>query len=242
MARLRMDLQYDGTDFNGWQIQPNAPSIQETIELALTKLNSNKKIAITGCGRTDAGVHAMHYVAHFDLNHDHLPDLKYKLNLILPSSINIKDIKLVHDAFHARFDATKRSYRYFISKEKSPFLNRFVYHYRHALNVQEMNKAAQNLIGRHDFESFAKHHADLSHFFCEVYHAQWTETDEQYIFEISANRFLRNMVRAVVGTLLEVGVGKISPDDVVHIRQEKSRSAAGTSVPGSGLFLWEIIY
>jgi tRNA pseudouridine38-40 synthase len=237
-----MDLQYDGTDFHGWQIQPNAPSIQATIELALTQLNGNRKIEVVGCGRTDTGVHAHHYVAHFDIEYSDLDSLKFKLNSMLPESLKINKIDLANNEFHARFDATKRTYRYFINKEKNPFQNRFAYHFRQTLNVQQMNDAAQKLVGRHDFESFAKHHSDVNNFICEVYHAEWTETAQQYIFEISANRFLRNMVRAIVGTLIDVGASKISLEQVDKIRKEKSRSAAGTSVPGCGLFLWKVDY
>lgn len=242
MARLRLDLQYDGTDFHGWQIQPNALSVQEEIETALTRLNSNQKVEIVGCGRTDAGVHAMHYVAHCDLIFEQLNDLKFKLNGMMHKGISITKIEEVHPEFHARFDATKRTYRYFIDKRNNPFNNRFAHFLRHPLNLEKMNEAAQHLLGKQDFESFAKHHSDVNNFFCEVFSAFWIETDEQYIFEISANRFLRNMVRAVVGTLVDVGLEKIEPQQIQEIIAKKNRSEAGTSVPGKGLFLWNIEY
>jgi len=242
MPRFRLDLQYDGTDFHGWQVQPNASSIQANIELALTQLNKNNQIDIVGCGRTDAGVHAMHYVAHFDFECDDIHTFKHKLNGMLPSSIAILSIAPTHDKFHARFDATRRTYRYFINKSKNPFNQRFAHYTRRELDLVAMNSAATHLIGYQDFESFAKHHSDVTNFFCQVYHALWFENEEQYIFEITANRFLRNMVRAVVGTLLEVGMGKISVDEVRSILEKKNRSDAGASVPGKGLFLWEISY
>lgn len=242
MARLRLDLQYDGTDFHGWQIQPNAPSVQESIELALNRLNGNNKVEIVGCGRTDTGVHAQHYVAHCDFDFNDLAELKFKLNGMLPVGIAITRIVQTHENFHARFDATKRTYRYFINKKKDPFTTRFAHFTRHELDIEAMNQAAYHLLGRQDFESFAKHHSDVTNHFCEVFSAFWIENEDQYIFEISANRFLRNMVRAVVGTLLEVGLHKITPPDILDIMTKKSRSAAGTSVPGKGLFLWEIEY
>lgn len=242
MARLRLELQYDGTDFHGWQMQPNAISVQEEIESALTRLNSNQKVEIVGCGRTDAGVHAMHYVAHCDLDYPNLSDLKFKLNGMIHKGISITNIEETHPDFHARFDATKRTYRYFIDKRNNPFNNRFAHFLRHPLNLEKMNDAAQHLLGKQDFESFAKHHSDVNNFFCEVFSAFWTETDEQYIFEISANRFLRNMVRAVVGTLVDVGLEKIEAQQTQEIIAKKNRSEAGTSVPGKGLFLWKIEY
>ncbi len=242
MARLRLDLQYDGTDFHGWQVQPNAVSVQEELEKALSKLNSNNAVEVVGCGRTDTGVHAMHYVAHCDFAAQDLNSLKFKLNGMLHPGIAIIDIQETHPEFHARFDATQRTYRYFINKKKDPFTVRFAHFTRHPLDLAQMNEAAKFLLGRQDFESFAKHHSDVTNHFCEVFAAFWSETETQYIFEISANRFLRNMVRAVVGTLLEVGTGKLKPEDMPKIIAKKSRSDAGTSVPGKGLFLWKIDY
>jgi len=242
MARLRIDLQYDGTDFHGWQTQPNATSVQQTIEYALSKLNSNIPTEIVGCGRTDTGVHAKHYVAHCDFEYENLDELILKMNHMLPPSIHIFEVVAAHNSFHARFDAKKRSYRYFIDKTKNPFNNKFAHYSRQILNIDAMNEAAIFLIGRHDFESFAKHHSDVNNHFCEVFKAFWSESDEQYIFEISANRFLRNMVRAIVGTLADIGLGKIEPTQIQDIISKKNRSEAGTSVPGKGLFLWEIEY
>lgn len=242
MSRLRLDLQYDGTEFCGWQIQPNGLSIQEELEQHLTKLNGQKAVQVVGCGRTDAGVHAMHYVAHCDFDSTDLEALKYKLNSMLHQAVSIIKISEIHPQFHARFDATKRTYRYFINKRKNPFNNQYAHYTRKTLDVQAMNQAAHQLLGHQDFESFAKHHSDVSNHFCEVYAAFWTETEDQYVFEISANRFLRNMVRAIVGTLLEVGLSKIPPEAIQEIIAKKNRGDAGSSVPGKGLFLWEIVY
>jgi tRNA pseudouridine38-40 synthase len=161
---------------------------------------------------------------------------------MMHKGISITKIEEAHPEFHARFDATKRTYRYFIDKRNNPFNNRFAHFLRHPLNLEKMNEAAQHLLGKQDFESFAKHHSDVNNFFCEVFSAFWIETDEQYIFEISANRFLRNMVRAVVGTLVDVGLEKIEPRQIQEIIAKKNRSEAGTSVPGKGLFLWKIEY
>jgi tRNA pseudouridine38-40 synthase len=242
MPRLKITLQYDGTDFHGWQIQPNAPSVQESIEQALTRLNSEQPIEVVGCGRTDAGVHAHHYVAHCDFETNDFDTLKFKLNGMLPKSIAILSVDQTHEDFHARFDATRRTYRYFINKAKNPFNERYAHYIRHQLDVKSMNEAAALLRGKQDFESFAKHHSDVNNFYCDVYEAFWVETEEQYIFQISANRFLRNMVRAIVGTLLDVGQGKMTPEELRTVISRKNRAFAGSSVPGKGLFLWEIDY
>lgn len=242
MPRLKITLQYDGTDFHGWQIQPNAPSVQESIEYALTRLNSNQPVEIVGCGRTDTGVHASHYVAHCDLESHELRTLKFKLNGMLPKGIAILSIDETHKDFHARFDATRRTYRYFINKTKNPFNERFAHFTRYELDMKAMNEAAALLVGTQDFESFAKHHSDVNNFYCTVFEAFWVETEEQYIFEISANRFLRNMVRAIVGTLLEVGQGRMTPEEILTVISKKNRGDAGSSVPGKGLFLWRIDY
>jgi tRNA pseudouridine38-40 synthase len=242
MPRLRIELQYDGTDFSGWQIQPNASSVQEAFEQALARLNGNEHVELVGCGRTDAGVHAKHYVAHCDLNVNDTKVLFFKLNSMLPRSISVLSIELTNAQFHARFDASKRTYRYFINKNKNPFQDRYAYYLKNQLDIAAMNHASEYLLGRQDFESFAKQHSDVRNHYCHIFSAQWTENEEQYIFEITANRFLRNMVRAIVGTLLEVGLGKNKPSHVATIIAEKNRGAAGSSVPGKGLFLWNIEY
>lgn len=242
MSRLRLDLQYDGSAFCGWQIQPNDPSIQQEIEQHLTRLNRQKPVAVVGCGRTDTGVHAWHYVAHCDFETDDLEMLKFKLNGMLHCGVSVLKISHAHPEFHARFDATRRTYRYFINRRKNPFNERYAHFISKTLDVDAMNTAAQYLLGHQDFESFAKHHSDVTNHFCLVYSAFWTESEEQYVFEISANRFLRNMVRAIVGTLLQVGIKRITPEAIPGIIAMKNRGDAGASVPGKGLFLWEIAY
>jgi tRNA pseudouridine38-40 synthase len=235
-----MQLAYDGTAYAGWQIQPNAKTVQGTIESCLTKLNANQPIQIVGCGRTDTGVHAKQYFIHFEFFEVELDQLVYKLNKMLPSDIKI--IEASYTACHTRFDAKRRTYRYFIAKEKSPFNDRFCWVYERPLSVETMNIACSYLIGQHDFASFAKGDTDVKTTLCDVYSAFWEETNEGYVFEVSANRFLRNMVRAMVGTLMEVGIGNSTPESIPIILAKKSRQEAALSVPAKGLFLWEILY
>lgn len=240
--RYFIHLAYNGTRFCGWQIQPHSPSVQETITCAISKLLGDS-ITITGAGRTDSGVHASCYYAHFETEKEFSnQDLTYKLNRILPYDIVIYSIFPVSNDIHARFSATKRTYTYSITKQKDPFHNETSYYYPKALNITTMNEAAQNLIGTHDFASFCKLHSDVSNTFCTIYTAQWTDCNETLIFTITANRFLRNMVRAIVGTLIEVGNGKISIDDFKHIIESKNRCNAGQSIPAQGLSLVNITY
>jgi len=235
-----MQLAYDGTAYAGWQIQPNVKTVQGTIESCLTKLNANQTIPIVGCGRKDTGVHARQYFIHFESLGIELDQLVYKLNKMLPSDIKI--IEASYSVCHARFDAKKRTYRYFIAKEKTPFNDRFCWVYERPLSVEAMNMACSHLIGTLDFASFAKGDTDVKTTLCEVFNASWEETNEGYVFEVSANRFLRNMVRAMVGTLMEVGIGNIEPEAIPMILAKKSRQEAALSVPAKGLFLWEILY
>ena len=238
--RVFFEIAYDGTGYCGWQIQPNAPTVQGTIEEALSKLNGNKPIGIVGCGRTDTGVHAKQYFFHVELPDFNLSEVRYKLNKMLPNDIKILDV--FYNPKHARFDAKKRTYRYLIAKEKSPFNDRFCWVYERPLSVEAMNTACTHLIGQLDFASFAKGDTDVKTTLCEVFNASWEETNEGYVFEVSANRFLRNMVRAMVGTLMEVGIGNITPEAIPIILAKKSRQEAALSVPAKGLFLWEILY
>jgi tRNA pseudouridine38-40 synthase len=241
--RLRIDLQYDGTDFFGWQIQPKEKSVQQTLQEVFTRINRNVPVDIVGCGRTDSGVHAHHYVAHLDFTYEgDLTHLRWKLNNMLPDSISILSIEQTYPTFHARFDATSRTYRYFIQQRKDPFTSTFSYLYYTHLDIDAMNEAAKHLLGAHDFTSFSKLHTDVKTNNCVVTEAFWIKEENQLVFQITANRFLRNMVRAVVGTLLLVGEGKIKPEEIVTILATKNRNAAGRSVPGNGLFLWEIGY
>ncbi len=242
--RYSIELAYNGNDFFGWQIQPRQISVQETIEKALSKLFDAKKIDIVGCGRTDTGVHAKHYIAHVDLPSKWEEEvLTYKLNRILPDSIVIYTIQKVNEDFHARFHAKARTYRYFIHTQKDPFLNNTSLYYTKTLDMDKMNKAGLLLYGKKDFTSFSKLHTDVFTNICTVSNAKWIKVNEHaFYFEITADRFLRNMVRAIVGTLLEVGEGKITPDEIKSILDKNDRCEAKMSVPAHGLFLWEISY
>lgn len=245
MQRYIFELSYNGKNYFGWQRQPRQISVQEAIENALSKLNGNQEIPVVGCGRTDSGVHAKHYVLHADLEDSfYNENLIFKLNRMLPESISIQKIEPVAADFHARFDAKSRTYRYFLHQQKDPFNTDFSLYFPSALDVEKMNEAAKYLIGKQDFTSLSKLHTDVKTNICDVSFAQWVvdPVEKKMYFEITADRFLRNMVRATVGTLLEVGTGKIEPSSISHILEAKDRSAAKMSVPGHALFLWEIIY
>jgi tRNA pseudouridine38-40 synthase len=240
--RFRIELSYMGTDFAGWQNQINATSIQELIEKGLTTL-LRTKIEITGSSRTDAGVHASQQFAHFDFAENlDLPDLSYRLNQILPFSIHIVAIVKVSDTFHARFDATSRAYEYRITKVKNPFLQYLAYQFSSNLAIDQMNEACNLMLKHTEFQSFSKLHTDVKTFNCELIHAYWNQESNLTVFHIKANRFLRGMVRAIVGTMLEVGLGKINLDQFEQILLSKNRQKAGVSVPAKGLFLVEVNY
>ena len=244
MKRYFVELSYNGSTFFGWQRQPKQISVQEEIENAFTKLNSNVPISVVGCGRTDAGVHANHYILHVDLEEvKDIEHLIFKLNRILPDSIVIHSVKVVPDDMHARFKATSRTYRYFMNSKKNPFKQGLSWTYPQELDFNAMNKAGEFLMGTKDFTSFSKVNTDVKTNICTVTKAHWVQVDEfNYYFEITADRFLRNMVRATVGTLLEIGSGKISPESILTVLEEKDRGAAAISVPAHGLFLWEVLY
>ena len=239
-----MHLAYRGEPFHGWQSQPNAVSVQSTIEEALSTI-MREPIKIVGAGRTDAGVNAHSMVAHFDVEEPIAnPDsLVRGLNSLIGHDIAIYSIKEVHDDAHARFDATSRTYHYYAHAEKSPFLYELSWQAPATLNYEKMNEAAMLLLETDDFTSFAKLHADNKTNICRVTYAKWESLgDGRWVFVITADRFLRNMVRAVVGTLVEVGRGKISIDDFRRIIAQKDRCSAGTSMPGHALFLWDVTY
>lgn len=244
MNRYIFEISYNGKDFFGWQRQPRQVSVQQEIEDSLTKLNHNEKIVVVGCGRTDSGVHAKRYILHVDL-----PDLVYnsklifKLNRMLPNGIVVHEIKQVSPDFHARFDAKSRTYRYFIHQQKDAFNSNFSWYFPSSLNVDSMNEACKYLMGKQDFTSLSKLHTDVKTNICEITIAKWVKTSENELyFEITANRFLRNMVRATVGTLIEIGEGKINPKEMKTILEQKDRGAAKASVPAHALFLWDIEY
>jgi tRNA pseudouridine38-40 synthase len=244
MKRYFVEISYRGTDFFGWQRQPREISIQEEIENALSKINSNRPISVLGCGRTDTGVHAKQFFFHVELDEiDSQTQFVFKLNRLLPVSIVVQGIEEVGADTHARFDAKERTYRYFIHHKKDAFINALSWYFPQKLNFERMNEAALILLGTQDFTSLSKLHTDVKTNICTIKKAKWIQqSDNEWFFEISADRFLRNMVRATVGTLMEVGLGKIEPSAIHGIIEAKDRQAASTSVPAHGLFLWEILY
>ncbi len=242
--RFKIILSYNGAPFNGWQIQPHAPSVQETLNQALSTL-LGESINVTGAGRTDTGVNAIGYVAHFDYSGTvETNTLIYKLNAILPESIAVTSLQEAEDDFHARYSATRREYTYHIHRVKDPFAQAFSYQYGYpGLNFEEMNRACAFLTGTKDFSCFEKTGADNKTSICTVFEAYWQKDDEyHWSFHIAADRFLRNMVRAIVGTLLEVGRGKRSAESIAELIAEGSRCKAGESVPGHALFLSKVEY
>jgi len=243
-CRYFIYLSYNGTRYHGWQIQPNALTVQETLNNALSTL-LQEKIETVGAGRTDTGVHASFFTAHFEsLNNKLDKDEKwvYKLNGILPDDIVINNIKGVSPDSHARFDALSRTYKYYISKKKDPFKREFSYLLFGQLDVEKMNRASLLLYDYTDFSSFSKLHTDVKTNNCRVSLVKWEQTGNQVIFTIKADRFLRNMVRAIVGTLLEVGRGKLEIYEFIKIIESKDRSKAAASAPPHGLFLTNIEY
>lgn len=243
--RYFITLSYDGTRFHGWQIQPNGISVQEELQRGLSLL-LRKEMTVTGAGRTDTGVHARMMVAHFDYEGElpMAPDqLAYKLNKLLPCDIAIQRVESVADDLHARFSATARTYHYYIHTEKSPFERHYSCELHYPLDFQLMNEAARILMEYEDFGAFCKSHADVKTTICHVTAARWIQTSpSKWYFEITANRFLRNMVRAVVGTLIDVGRRRLSISEFRRVIEGKRRSDAGESMPGNALFLERIDY
>lgn len=242
--RYFIHLSYNGTNFCGWQIQPNEPSVQETIEKALFYI-LKEKINITGCGRTDTGVHALSYYAHFDfkeMTSEELEKLTYRLNAFFSYDIRIISIKKVKDDAHARFDAISRTYKYYIATQKQPFNNDFTYYLPRPLNIEKMNKACEKLLTYTDFTSFSKLHTQVNNNNCTINFASWEKEGDLLVFTINANRFLRNMVRSIVGTMIEVGLEKINVEEFCKIIEEKDRASAGVSVAAKALFLFDVVY
>lgn len=241
--RYFIQLSYNGKNYHGWQYQPNAISIQEVIDKAFSTLLS-EKIEVVGAGRTDTGVHASFYIAHFDSVQElvEIPKLIFRLNRFLPIDIAVQSIREVKANAHARFDAISRTYEYKISLKKSPFTNDFTYLIHEDLDVDKMNEACKSLFNYIDFSSFSKLHSDTKTNNCKIYEANWTRKNDMLIFRIKADRFLRNMVRAIVGTMIDVGRNKLSIADFQSIIESKDRSKAGFSVPGNALFLVDIEY
>ncbi|HZJ73689.1 MAG TPA: tRNA pseudouridine(38-40) synthase TruA [Perlabentimonas sp.] len=244
MQRYFIELAYLGTNYCGWQIQPNANTIQAEIEKALSTI-LREDISVVGAGRTDAGVHASFFVAHFDSPQEKLnKDLKLlaSLNSILPKDIAVKEIVAVIPDAHARFTALSRTYEYKISRHKDPFNIDTSWLYKTKLDVDKMKRASSKLLFYRDYTSFSKLGSDVKTYNCKIFFALWEQKESELVFTIRADRFLRNMVRAIVGTLIDVGRGKISEDEFVQIIEAKNRSLAGTSAPAEGLFLTNVEY
>jgi len=243
MPRFFLKLSFKGTAYAGWQIQENAVTVQEKLNVALTTLLGHS-VSTTGCGRTDTGVHAKQFFVHFDsLDQISNPGkLVYSLNAILPTDIAIQDLFEVETGQHARFDATSRTYEYFIATHKNPFLKEYTMFSQIKPDLSLMNEAAGHLLKQGDFSSFSKSNTQVKTNICHISKAGWEAKDGLLVFTITADRFLRGMVRAVVGTLLEVGNSKINADKLIEIIALKNRSEAGVTVPACGLYLSRIEY
>lgn len=241
--RIFLWLSFDGTAYHGWQIQPNGMSVQEKVQQCLSTLLS-QPITVTGAGRTDAGVHARTMVCHFDIDKElDTNQLCYRLNRILPRDISCGRAERVSEDMHARFSAKRRTYRYFIHTQRDPFLRHYSVETHWKLDFEMMNEAALWLTTQDDFKAFCKAGADNKTTLCQVTTAQWVSTSPTtWYFEIAANRFLRNMVRAVVGTLFEVGRHRMTLEQFREVVATGTRSDAGESMPAHGLFLWDIEY
>lgn len=242
--RYFIECAYRGTKYSGWQIQINALTVQEVIEKALSILLKNE-IALTGSSRTDAGVHAYQQFAHFEMEEEILncENLVYRLNKMIPLDISVQKIFKVADDYHSRFEALSRKYEYRISRKKNPFHRGLSYEFNGNLNIDLMNDACQILFRYIDYQCFSKINTDVLTFNCTILEAYWKENDDDLlVFHIKANRFLRGMVRAIVGTLLEIGMGKLSVSDFEEIILSKDRKKAGRAVPAEGLFLMEVNY
>ena len=241
--RYFLEISYDGTSYHGWQRQPNALSVQQVLEEAISTL-LGKEIQILGAGRTDTGVHAKQMFAHFDIDFslDQANDFTFKLSRFLPTSIAIQTIRPVVADAHARFDATSRSYTYNITTNKDPFFTNQAYFFNASLDVEAMNTAAALLLKHTNFKCFSRSKTDVKTYDCDVTEAFWEQQQSKLIFYISADRFLRNMVRAIVGTLLDVGIGKLSFADFEAVLHSQDRTQAGSSAPAHGLFLTKIRY
>ncbi len=240
--RYFIELAYNGTNYHGWQYQPNAISVQEILNTALSTILKTT-IDLVGAGRTDTGVHAKQMFAHFDFDTEiEVPFLIHKLNSFLPKDVAIINIHKVHDTAHARFDATKRTYEYHIHSQKDVFKNEGSWYNPSPLDIKAMNDAAKLLFNHTDFECFSKVNTDVNTFNCKIAEALWQQNGDKLIFTIAADRFLRNMVRAIVGTMINIGLGKISLKDFQTILESKDRNQAGFSVPAHGLYLTKIEY
>ncbi len=240
--RYFLEVAFDGTRFHGWQEQENAIAVQQVINEALSKL-IGEEVKCMGSGRTDTGVHATQQVIHFDA-----PGLSdsgqfcYQLNAILPKDIAIRNLRMVKPEAHARFDAVKRTYKYHIHTQKDPFSNGRSYFHPQPIKRAPILAACEVIHDTRDFESFSRVKTEVNHFDCEISEINWESRNDRHVFTVSANRFLRGMVRTMVGTLIDVGLGKLSTDDLALILRKKDRRQAGRAVPAHGLFLIEVLY
>jgi len=239
--RYFLCFSYFGKAYHGWQRQPNAITVQEVLEEALSTI-LRQKIEVTAAGRTDTGVHAKEMYAHFDCTGIDSQNFLHKVNGYLPNDIAVQKIQSVSKQAHARFDAVERTYEYWVVQEKNPFLEDFAHKINLPLNIDAMNQAAAILLEHDDFECFSKSNTDVKTFICSIKKAVWEFKDDKLVFTITADRFLRNMVRAIVGTLLEIGLGKIAVDALHGIIKSKDRGNAGASVPAKGLSLTRVVY
>ncbi|MDQ3393795.1 MAG: tRNA pseudouridine(38-40) synthase TruA [Bacteroidota bacterium] len=240
--RFFLEIAYRGTAYHGWQIQKNAVTVQEVLNKILSKLLSHE-VATIGSGRTDTGVHALQQFVHIDSTMDLMDEgFMYRMNKMLPREITLKSVKKVKEDAHARFDAISRSYEYRIITEKNPFLIDLRYYYSKSLDLDTMNEASKFLLEQNDFESFSKVKTDVRTFNCKIARAEWIRNHEGITFYISADRFLRGMVRAIVGTLLEVGQNKLTVKDFEEIIKSKNRRSAGKAAPAHGLFFSNISF
>lgn len=240
--RYFIELSYNGKNYHGWQIQPDVISIQEKLNFTVSTV-LQEKIEVVGAGRTDTGVHAAQMFAHFDTENELKGDISYKLNSLLPHDIIVHEVFSVDIEKHARFNAISRSYEYKIWLGRNPFLLDFSWQlHSQNLNIDLMNAAAKLLLEYTDFQTFSKVKTDVHTYNCDITEAIWKQNGKELVFHITANRFLRNMVRAIVGTLVDVGLEKITKDDFRKIIESKNRSNAGLSVPAKGLFLTNINY
>ena len=240
--RFFFEISYNGTHYHGWQSQTNAIGVQQVVEEIFEKL-FRSKIEIVGSGRTDTGVHCIKQFFHADFERElDLAVIQLKLNSFLPKSISINGIRKVKPDAHARYSAIERAYEYRITRVKNPFYQDYAYLFFKDLNIQTMNKAAALLVGEHDFQCFSKVNTDVNHFICNLKKAKWKNANDLLVFNIVANRFLRSMVRSIVGTLLDVGTGKTSLEEFQQIMKSKDRKKAGMNVPALGLYFLDVKY
>ncbi|MCU7495200.1 MAG: tRNA pseudouridine(38-40) synthase TruA [Ignavibacteria bacterium] len=242
MKNYKLNIQYDGTGYAGWQVQENASTVQQKV-LDAIEILAKEKINLIGSGRTDTGVHALGQAANFRCEKElDIYRFRHSLNAILPPDIAVNEMAEAEESFHARFDAKKRSYLYFITKDKSPFYNRFSYLYRGQLDLKELNSLSKHMIGEHDFTSFARKNSEVNHKRCIIYDAHWKETNGFIIFYIEANRFLHGMVRTITGTVLRAVRNKLGGEYMLEVLEKRDRESAGEAAPAKGLFLYKVKY